>query len=172
GLITRVCKLTTARQAVAAATEIVESFGGAGYVEDTGVPRILRDAQVLSIWEGTTNVLSLDALRAIGKGDALPAFAEEISSLVSMVTQPSLARVGQIATDAAAHATAWARETSSALPLLEAGARRLALTLGRSLELALLVRHAEWSLEHERDGRAAAAAVRFAQHGVDLIADR
>jgi hypothetical protein len=61
---------------------------------------------------------------------------------------------------------------SGAQPLLEAGARRLALTLGRSLELALLVRHAEWSLEHERDGRAAAAAVRFAQHGVDLIADR
>jgi len=171
-LITPVCKLTTARQAVAAASEIVESFGGAGYVEDTGVPRILRDAQVLSIWEGTTNVLSLDALRAIGKGDALSALAEETSSLVSMVTHPGLARLGQLAMDAVAHATAWVREASGAQPLLEAGARRFAMTLGRSLELALLVRHAEWSLEQERDGRAAAAAVRFAQHGVDLIADR
>ncbi|XP_071012843.1 acyl-CoA dehydrogenase family member 11-like [Oncorhynchus clarkii lewisi] len=31
-----------------------------GYIEDTGLPAILRDAQVLSIWEGTTNILSLD----------------------------------------------------------------------------------------------------------------
>ena len=47
------------------ASEYVECFGGAGYVEDTGVPRLLRDAQVLPIWEGTTNVLALDVLRAV-----------------------------------------------------------------------------------------------------------
>ena len=40
---------------------MLECFGGAGYVEDTGLPRLLRDAQVLPIWEGTTNVLSLDS---------------------------------------------------------------------------------------------------------------
>ncbi len=43
----------------------VEAFGGAGYVEDTGLPRLLRDAQVLPLWEGTTNVLALDLQRAI-----------------------------------------------------------------------------------------------------------
>ena len=48
---------------VAVLSEIVESFGGAGYVEDTGLPLLLRDAQVLPIWEGTTNVLALDTLR-------------------------------------------------------------------------------------------------------------
>ncbi|HJP60002.1 MAG TPA: acyl-CoA dehydrogenase family protein, partial [Gemmatimonadaceae bacterium] len=53
---------------------VIEAFGGAGYVEDTGIPRLLRDAQVLPIWEGTTNVLSLDTLRAIQKADALPAW--------------------------------------------------------------------------------------------------
>ena len=35
-------------------------------MEDTGLPRLLRDAQVLPIWEGTTNVLAVDVLRAIG----------------------------------------------------------------------------------------------------------
>ncbi len=77
-LLQPVAKLTTARQAVAGASETLEAFGGAGYVEDTGLPEILRDAQVLSIWEGTTNVLALDALRAIGRTDALPQFAREI----------------------------------------------------------------------------------------------
>ena len=51
---------------------------------------------------------------------------------------------------------------------VESGARRFALTLGRALELALLLDHALWSWEHE-DGRAAAAARRFAQIGVNHI---
>ncbi|HTL33750.1 MAG TPA: acyl-CoA dehydrogenase family protein, partial [Kofleriaceae bacterium] len=63
-----IAKLTTGKQAVAVTSEAIEACGGAGYVEDTGLPRILADAQVLPIWEGTTNVLSLDTLRALGKG--------------------------------------------------------------------------------------------------------
>src|SRR5262249_38788780 len=62
-----VAKLVTGKQAVAHASEVLEAFGGAGYVEDTGLPVLLRDAQVLPIWEGTTNVLSLDLLRALGE---------------------------------------------------------------------------------------------------------
>lgn len=75
-LLTPVAKLYTAKQAIASASEAVEMFGGLGYLEDTGIPSILRDAQVLSIWEGTTNVLSLDMLRAIQKENGLAAFAE------------------------------------------------------------------------------------------------
>ena len=48
-------------------SEGLESFGGAGYLEDTGLPTYLRDAQVITIWEGTTNILSLDLLRAVAK---------------------------------------------------------------------------------------------------------
>ena len=66
-LMTPVVKLWSAKQAVGLTSELIESFGGAGYIEDTGLPQLLRDAQVFSIWEGTTNVLSLDTLRAIGK---------------------------------------------------------------------------------------------------------
>lgn len=64
--LTPLAKLFTAKAAVAVASEGVEFFGGVGYVESSGLPGILRDAQVLPIWEGTTNVLSLDLLRALG----------------------------------------------------------------------------------------------------------
>ena len=40
-------------------------------MENTGIPRLLRDAQVLPIWEGTTNVLSVDVLRALSGTDSL-----------------------------------------------------------------------------------------------------
>lgn len=48
-------------------TEGVESFGGMGYIEGTMIPSYLRDAQVLTIWEGTTNVLCHDFVRALLK---------------------------------------------------------------------------------------------------------
>jgi alkylation response protein AidB-like acyl-CoA dehydrogenase len=54
-LLTPLMKLTTGKQVVAVVSEALEAFGGAGYVEDTGLPMLLRDAQVLPIWEGTTN---------------------------------------------------------------------------------------------------------------------
>jgi putative acyl-CoA dehydrogenase len=73
-----VAKLYTAKQAIAVASEALEAFGGAGYIEDTGIPRLLRDAQVLSIWEGTTNILSLDALRAMERSDALTVWAADV----------------------------------------------------------------------------------------------
>ncbi|HJQ31864.1 MAG TPA: acyl-CoA dehydrogenase family protein, partial [Pyrinomonadaceae bacterium] len=83
-LLTPIVKLTTARAAVAVASEVVEAFGGAGYVEDTGLPVLLRDAQVLSIWEGTTNVLSLDALRTASKDEvALASLLTEIEDCTS-----------------------------------------------------------------------------------------
>lgn len=49
------------------ATEGLESFGGMGYIEGTMLPTLMRDAQVLSIWEGTTNVLCYDFVRALLK---------------------------------------------------------------------------------------------------------
>jgi len=46
-------------------SEGIEALGALGYMENSNVPVYLRDAQVLTIWEGTTNVLCLDFLRAI-----------------------------------------------------------------------------------------------------------
>ncbi|MBP9151933.1 MAG: acyl-CoA dehydrogenase family protein [Flavobacteriales bacterium] len=74
-LLTPVAKLYTAKQAIKSASECIEMFGGMGYLEDSGIPSILRDTQTLSIWEGTTNVLSLDMLRAAEKENGINAFA-------------------------------------------------------------------------------------------------
>jgi alkylation response protein AidB-like acyl-CoA dehydrogenase len=166
-----IAKLVTGKQAVAVTSEAVEACGGAGYVEDTGLPRILADAQVLPIWEGTTNVLSLDTLRALGKGGAFEAIHAELERALAGATDPGLAHPGEVARAALRHATAWAREAMPDPDRLEAGARRFAMTLGRGLELALLVEHAQWCLDHGHGPRAAAAARRFALTGVDLIAD-
>jgi alkylation response protein AidB-like acyl-CoA dehydrogenase len=166
-----IAKLTTGKQAVAVASEAIEACGGAGYVEDTGLPRILADAQVLPIWEGTTNVLSLDTLRALGKGGALEAIIAEVDANLAAATDASLAAPVDAARSAVRHAVAWVQEAMPQPDRLEAGARRFAMTLGRSLELALLANHAQWCLDNGFGPRAAAAARRFAMTGVDQVAD-
>jgi acyl-CoA dehydrogenase len=166
-----IAKLTTGKQAVAVTSEAIEACGGAGYVEDTGLPRILADAQVLPIWEGTTNVLSLDTLRALGKGGALEAINAEVEACCAAATDPGLVEPAVAARAALRHATAWVQEAMPQPERLEAGARRFALTLGRSLELALLCQHAQWCIDQGRGNRLAAAARRFAHNDVDLIGD-
>lgn len=70
--LTPIVKLYTAKKCMLAVSEVIEIFAGTGYIEDSGIPTLLRDAQVFSIWEGTTNVLALDFLRALQKENAGP----------------------------------------------------------------------------------------------------
>ncbi len=168
-LLQPIAKLTTGRQAVAVASEVLEAFGGAGYVEDTGLPELLRDSQVLPIWEGTTNVLSLEAFRSIQRADALRPFAEEIRLRAGSADHALLREPARSARDAAARAEAWWEGAGERAPdVTEAGARRFALTLGRALSLALLVEQAQWDLDRG-DARTAEAARRYARGGVDLL---
>ncbi len=170
-VLTPVAKLTTGRQSVAVLSEVLEAFGGAGYVEDTGLPMLLRDAQVFSIWEGTTNVLALDALRALGSGGIAP-LTRETGFLLDGLREPALVALSARIQATLETAQDWlAQHAGRDEARLEAGARRFALTLGRSFAAALLARHAQWSLDEERDRRALAAALRFAQHGINLIGD-
>ena len=170
-LLTPIGKLTTARQGVALASEVLEAFGGAGYVEDTGLPALLRDAQVLSIWEGTTNVLSLDVLRALGREpQALQALHEEVSRCRAAVIDAGLSKAADVAVEALDQAVQWLQAArAQSTDELEAGARRFALTLGRATALARLCEHAQWSLQ-QGSRRARAAAIRFAQHPIDHTA--
>jgi hypothetical protein len=170
-LLTPLMKLTTGKQVVAVVSEALEAFGGAGYVEDTGLPMLLRDAQVLPIWEGTTNVLALDALRALGADDrAFNALKAEVTRCLASVHDHRLGEPARVVQSAFAHAESWLAEARKAgTPTLEAGARRFALTLGRATELALLCRHAQWSRENESDVRATGAARRFGASGIALL---
>ena len=169
-LLTPVMKLTTGKQAVMVASEVLETFGGAGYVEDTGLPVLLRDSQVLPIWEGTTNVLALDALRALRGGETLRQVELTVTHCLESVRDPRLTDAARIARSALDHATSWLAETDRlGQPALEAGARRFSLTLGRTMELVLLIKHAQWSQDNEHDGKSIINARRFAHSGIDLI---
>lgn len=89
--LTPVAKLFTAKQSIKYASEHIEMFGGLGYLEDTGIPVMLRDVQTLSIWEGTTNVLSLDMLRAAEKENGFEAFKEFASGILAGTLTTELA---------------------------------------------------------------------------------
>jgi putative acyl-CoA dehydrogenase len=82
-VMTPVLKLWSAKNSMAVVSELIESFGGAGYIEDTELPRFLRDAQVFPIWEGTTNILSLDVIRAITKNKTAVTLFEYIEAMIS-----------------------------------------------------------------------------------------
>ncbi|HVE64900.1 MAG TPA: acyl-CoA dehydrogenase family protein [Mycobacteriales bacterium] len=149
-LAATLAKASTARLAVAAASEYVEAFGGPGYIEDTEVPRLLRDSQVLPIWEGTTNVLSLDVLRALTRDDALTDYLARIDGALAAAepTVPELvARLrpvrDRVAVDARAAAAAGAASA-------QAGARSLMTRLAHLLAAVALLEQATW--EAERGG--------------------
>jgi alkylation response protein AidB-like acyl-CoA dehydrogenase len=161
-LLTPLAKLWTGKLAVRIASETCEAFGGAGYIENTGIPLLLRDAQVYPIWEGTTNVLALDALRVLAKSGIDP-FRNAIESMLAAAP----AHAGAI--DAAvASAARWIHEYAGEREILEAGARGLALTLARTYAAALLARRAAQA----GDAFASAALARFLDHGLSRLSTR
>ncbi|MFI1252708.1 acyl-CoA dehydrogenase family protein [Streptomyces netropsis] len=122
-----VCKRGSAH-----AAEALECLGGNGYVEESGMPRLYREAPLLSIWEGSGNVAALDVLRALAKEPAgLDAYFAEVDAAAG-----ADARL-----DAAA---ARLRELLGALSdphRAQLLARRVAEQLTLVLQGSLLVRH-------------------------------
>jgi acyl-CoA dehydrogenase len=130
-ILTPIVKAVTGKLAVPCVSEAMELIGGNGYIEESPMPRLLRDAQVLPIWEGTTNILVLDALRVMHK-DAMH------DLLISRVRR-------HFAREADALAYTFAN-------LDEHDARCWIDRLARLLELALLIEagHGEYA-DHLRD---------------------
>ena len=169
-LLTPVAKLYTAKQAVGVASEAIEAFGGAGYVEDNGIPRLLRDAQVLPIWEGTTNVLSLDTLRAIQKAGALPAWIADVRRRMTAIASDdnSIQRIGD-AVDALERYFdgSQSKESSSVSEAQQAAARSIAYSIARTEAAMLLVEHARAT----SDAAAGIAARRWCARDLTQIVD-
>ena len=166
-LLTPLAKLWTGKLAVAVASETCECIGGVGYLEDSGMPQLLRDAQVWPIWEGASNVQALDFLRAFRAAGGLQPLLSAQRTILSQVQSPELESCARAAREAASRITEWLQKASTGeRERLEAGGRELAFGLARMLALALLARHAEWALRAENDPRPAAAARRFADHGL------
>ena len=140
------------------------ALGGAGYIEDTGLPQLLRDAQVFPIWEGTTNVLSLNVLRVL---DA-QGFDALVTAADALLADAGDDRHGVRASLVAARE--WHAARAHQRDLLEGGARGLALTLARALAAALAARHAAWMEREHGDASSRAMLSTFATHGLPRLA--
>ncbi len=79
-LFTPLMKFYTAENCIENCHRGIEILGGNGCVEDFPLAKMLRDSQILAIWEGTANILSLDVLRVLKKSSAYSTFREEIIS--------------------------------------------------------------------------------------------
>jgi putative acyl-CoA dehydrogenase len=99
---------------------------------------------VLPIWEGTTNVLSLDVWRAIERTDALAPWLADVRARAECVRLPALARAARSVRDAADDIDVYVARTTEPAAR-EAGARRLAFAIARTAAASRMVEHAEWT---------------------------
>jgi putative acyl-CoA dehydrogenase len=130
---TEVMKYWVCKRAAPHAAEALECLGGNGFVEESGLPLLYRDAPLNSIWEGSGNVAALDVLRAMVKDPAgLPAFLAEceLAAGADQRLDAHLVRVRAAASDAFA-----AEEPHFS-------ARRVVEDLAVALQGSLLVRTA------------------------------
>jgi alkylation response protein AidB-like acyl-CoA dehydrogenase len=133
-LLTPLLKFRACRDARRVTGDAMEVRGGCGYIEEWSDARLLRDAHLGSIWEGTSNIVALDALRAIRRDDALPALLE---ALRGTPYDPFLARAGKFAGEAD---DAHARQAATALYYASAAAILWKEGLPRRRRLAELLR--------------------------------
>jgi putative acyl-CoA dehydrogenase len=116
------------------AAEALECLGGNGYVEDSGMPRLYREAPLNSIWEGSGNVTALDVIRALtrtpGSADCLLAEVGRAAGADPRLDAAAARLGGELAAAAKAG------------PAAAGGARRLAGLIAQVLAAALLTRHA------------------------------
>jgi len=129
-LATAVGKFWSCKRAPNHAFESLECLGGAGYVEESGMPRLYREAPLASIWEGSGNVMSLDVLRALTRSPrSLEVFLHEVKQAQGANAQldASVAKLEQQFTDPAT---------------LEQRARRVVESMALCLQGSLLVRSA------------------------------
>jgi putative acyl-CoA dehydrogenase len=132
---TAVAKYWVCKRAPNHAFEAMECLGGNGYVEDSGMPRLYREAPLMSIWEGAGNVMALDVLRALARSpQARDAFLAEVQEGAGADKRLD------------AHVARLSDELTGAGPDgahgLEARARSITERMALALEGSLLVRHA------------------------------
>jgi putative acyl-CoA dehydrogenase len=128
-LATAVGKYWTCKRAPNHAFEALECLGGNGYVEESGMPRLYREAPLASIWEGSGNVMSLDVLRALTRAPrSLEVFLAEVEEANGADARLD-ARVQQLKSQFADPQT------------LETRARRVVESMALCLQGSLLVRN-------------------------------
>lgn len=127
-LATSAAKYWVCKRGAGHAAEALECLGGNGYIEEAPLARRYREQPLMSIWEGSGNVICLDVLRAIASAPAsVEAFVEEVS-LADGADRRLDRHIAKLKTQLAAPS--------------ESGARRLTEDLALALQASLLLRHA------------------------------
>jgi len=129
-LATAIGKYWTCKRWPVHAVEALESLGGAGYVEASGMPRLFRESPLNGIWEGSGNVISLDVLRALARDP------HGLESVLAEIAQAS---------GAEPRLDTWLeglRDELTDPETMEMRARRIVEKLALALQASLLVRHA------------------------------
>jgi putative acyl-CoA dehydrogenase len=129
-LATAIAKYWVCKRAPSAIAEALECLGGNGYIEESILPRLYREAPVNSIWEGAGNVVCLDVLRAL---------AREPEGLEAVLAELQGARGADLRLDARLVRLSNALADQSNL---EHRARQLVEQLALALQASILVRHA------------------------------
>ncbi|OWY59271.1 hypothetical protein B7486_75480 [cyanobacterium TDX16] len=133
-LVTPVLKYWTCKRAPQHAAEALECLGGAGYVEESGLPRLFRQSPLNGVWEGSGNVIALDVLRALAKApESLDAYWDEV-----LLAAGNDGRLDEASTDLRKDLDAAVADPEH----LEASARRLVEHMALVWQGALLVQHA------------------------------
>jgi acyl-CoA dehydrogenase len=180
-LLTPLIKFRACRDARRATGDAMEIRGGCGYIEEWSDPRLVRDAHLGSIWEGTSNIVALDAMRAIRREQSLDALHQDLRSRTERAgplrdrLALALERSTALAANAAAQKDdALARQAASALYRITAAvlmaeeAARLAQDARRALLASLVLEH---HLE-SRDPLAHADTAREAKVALALLDER
>jgi hypothetical protein len=141
-LLTPLLKFRACRDARKVTGDAMEIRGGCGYIEDYVAPRLLRDAHLGSIWEGTSNIVALDAIkRAVGKLGAEKLLAEEFERRFTFAAHDEVSRVSEI-TDRALRnlrlAAEFARDIAEGQEAKEHRVREASTALYRSIALCIM----------------------------------
>ncbi|MER8182811.1 acyl-CoA dehydrogenase family protein [Kitasatospora sp. NPDC094015] len=126
-----VAKYWVCKRGPAHAAEALECLGGNGYVEESGMPRLYREAPLVSIWEGSGNVAALDALRAMARNP---------ESVAALLGELDLAAGADHRLDAAAAAL---RKQLGDTSEIEYRTRRLVESMALAFQGSLLVRYGD-----------------------------
>ena len=164
--LTPVTKLSTGRWSIAGVTEAMEAIGGVGYCEDSTIPALVRNTHVIPIWEGTTNVLSLDVLRAAQRSNSVDALLSDARSMVSeLVDDPVSGEAARAVLAATDDVRKRVEEAGADAEMGQAAARPLAMGVASTYACALLCRQGKWA-SGRSSGLTAAAATRLAARGL------
>jgi acyl-CoA dehydrogenase len=91
-ILTPLIKFRACRDARKVTGDAMEIRGGCGYIEEWSDPRLVRDAHLGSIWEGTSNIVALDVLRAIRREGSLPVLQAHLQALLEDTPMHATAR--------------------------------------------------------------------------------